>query len=197
MPVHFNQHYQILCKHSYAEVFDGSDRQALPQMISERQKEKILSAGDCFASLLLSPHIFVAVFQATDVLLSGSVQWPIHAASFWLVESPIRVSETHCGNIWNMFLSCVSIQQTHCLCDMLLCFAIAVWIYISSSCRFCFCFFNSLNLNQQPKLNLDSAPDKWNKTRNHSSSRSLLCFYYLIFKKREWSFWSIRRKVSV
>lgn len=74
MPVHFNQHYQILCKHLYAEVFDGSDRQALPQMISERQKEKILSAGDCFASLLLSPHIFVAVFQATNVLLSGSVQ---------------------------------------------------------------------------------------------------------------------------
>lgn len=179
----------------------AATRKRSPKMISERQKEKILSAGDCFASLLLSPHIFVAVFQATDVLLSGSVQWPIHAASFWLVESPIKVSETHCGNIWNMFLSCgfSSIQQTHCLCDMLLCFAkshcgLNLYIFFM---QVLFCFFNSLNLNQQPKLNLDSAPDKWNKTRNHSSSRSLLCFYFLIFKKREWSFWSIRRKVSV
>lgn len=160
--MHFNQHYQILCKHLYAEVFDGSDRQALPQMISERQKEKILSAGDCFASLLLSPHIFVAVFQATDVLLSGSVQWPIHAASFWLVESPIRVSETHCGNIWNMFLSCVSIQQTHCLCDMLLCFAkshcgLNLYIFFMQV-LFLFLFFQQLKPKPATKTKFGLSP---------------------------------------
>lgn len=72
----------------------------------------------------------------------------------------------------------------HIVC-VICCFVCQVPLrFESSSCRFCFCFFNSLNLNQQPKLNLDSAPDKWNKTRNHSSSRSLLCFYFLIFLKK-------------
>lgn len=162
-------------------------RMSSPKMISEIQKEKILSAGDCFASLLLSPYIFVAVFQVTDVLLSGSVQWPIHAASFWLVESPAGSARLTVEICETCFYPVASVQSNKHVVCVICCFVlpspIAVWVYISSSCRFCFCFFNSINLNQQPKLNLDSASDKWNKTRNHSSSRSLLCFYFPVLKK--------------
>lgn len=159
-------------------------RMSSPKMISEIQKEKILSAGDCFASLLLSPYIFYSCFPSNRC----SAQWvcPVtHPRSFLLIGRKLsRVSETHCGNIWNMFYPVASVQSNKHVVCVICCFVLpsptAVWIYISSSCRFCFCFFNSLNLNQQPKLNLDSASDKWNKTRNHSSSRSLLCFYFLI-----------------
>lgn len=117
-----------------------------------------------------------------------SAQWvcPMtHPRSFLLIGRKPNQSER--DSLWkylkHVFIMCINSTNTLFVWYVAL-FCQVPLRFESSSCRFCFCFFNSLNLNQQPKLNLDSAPDKWNKTRNHSSSRSLLCFYFLIFLKK-------------
>lgn len=92
MPVHFNQHYQILCKHLYAEIFDGSDTQPLPQndLRATERKDFVCWWLFCF-TFVVTPH-FCSCFPSNRC----SAQWvcPMtHPRSFLLIGRKPNQSE--------------------------------------------------------------------------------------------------------